>query len=129
MALHGICPSEYPNALASRRQQKGWLLKYSFSRLAGQLRGWALGNLPFVIVTEPDAFNREFEADADAVYVVWSYEVIRQMKRWGFRLLHSEVDDRLLGSNWGVRNLKRLLYLLPIYRLAGSTVLMVFERE
>jgi hypothetical protein len=25
--------------------------------------------------------------------------------------------------------LKRLLFLLPMYRLAGSTALMVFERE
>jgi hypothetical protein len=63
------------------------------------------------------------------VYIVWSYEVIRQMKRWGFRLIHSEVDDRLLGTNGGVRVLKRILFLLPMYRLAGSTALMVFERE
>jgi hypothetical protein len=78
-----------------------------------------------MIVEEPDIFVR----DADAVYVEWSYEVIRQLKRWGFKLIHSEVDDRLLGTNFGVRLLKRLLILLPPYRLAGSTVLMVFERE
>jgi hypothetical protein len=51
------------------------------------------------------------------------------MRRWGFRLIHSEVDDRLVGTNTAVRLLKRLLFLLPLYRLAGSTVLMVFGRE
>jgi hypothetical protein len=51
------------------------------------------------------------------------------MTRWGFRLIHGEVDDRLWGMNGGVRALQRLLFLLPIYRLAGSSVLMVFERE
>ena len=86
------------------------------------------GRLPFETVEEPDIFLREFEIDADAVYVVWSYEVIRQMKRWGFRLIHSEVDDRLLGTNSAVRLLKQLLFLLPMYRLAGSTVMMIFER-
>src|ERR1700756_3057417 len=40
------------------------------------------------------------------------------MKRWGFRLIHSEVDDRLLETNGGVRMWKRLLFLLPTYRLA-----------
>jgi len=122
-------PFWYPNALASRSKKTGWHLQYALLRLGGQLSGWFLGRLPFVIVNEPDAFSREFEADADAVYVVWSYEVIRQLQRWGFRLIHSEVDDRLWGTSWAVRFLKRLLHLLPIYKLAGSTVLLVFERE
>jgi len=121
-------PFWYPNALASRRKRTGWLLGYTLKRFARQLGGWILGRLPFEIVEEPDIFLREFEIDADAVYIVWSYEVIRQMERWGFRLIHSEVDDRLLGTNFGVKLLKRLLFLLPPYRLAGSTVLMVFER-
>lgn len=122
-------PFWYPSALASRRKQAGWHLRYTMSRLAGQLAGWIVGRLPFAIINEPDAFDREFEADADAVYVVWSYEVIRQMKRWGFQLIHSEVDDRLWGTNRAVKALKQLLILLPPYRLAGSTVMMVFERE
>jgi hypothetical protein len=122
-------PFWYPNALASRRQKAGWIFRYTISRVLGQLSGWIFGRLPFMIVEEPDIFVREFEVDADAVYVVWSYEVIRQLRRWGFKLIHSEVDDRLLGTHFGVRLLKRLLILLPPYRLAGSTVLMVFERE
>jgi SAM-dependent methyltransferase len=122
-------PFWYPSALTSRRKQFGWHLQYTMSRLAGQLAGWIFGRLPFLIIEEPDAFSREFEADADAVYVVWSYEVVRQMKRWGFRLIHSEVDDRLLGTNSAVKLIKQLLLLLPPYRLAGSTVMMVFERE
>lgn len=51
------------------------LLRYTMSRCAGQLGGWIFGGLPFLIVEEPDIFVREFEIDADAVYVVWSYEV------------------------------------------------------
>jgi hypothetical protein len=54
--------------------------------------------------------------------------VIRQMKRFGCRLVHAEVDDRLWGTKGAVRLLKRVLYLLPPYRHAGGTVLLVFER-
>jgi hypothetical protein len=122
-------PSWYPNALASKSKDIGWRVRYTLIRLAGQLRAWIFGRLPFDTVEEPDALSREFDFDADVVYIVWSYEVIRQMRRWGFRLIHSEVDDRLVGTNTAVRLLKRLLFLLPLYRLAGSTVLMVFERE
>jgi len=57
-------------------------------------------------VEKPDALNDGFDFDSDVVYIVWSYEVIRQMKGWGFLLIHSEVDDRLLGMNGGVRALK-----------------------
>ena len=122
-------PFWYPNALKSRSNVRGWRLRYTISRLRGQLAGWLLGRLPFEMMDEPDAFHRPFEADSDAVYVVWSYEVIRQMKRTGFRLMHSEVDDRLIGTKFAVKLLMRLLFLLPLYRLAGSTVLMVFERD
>ena len=122
-------PFWYPNALASKSKNAGWRIRYTLMRLARQLKGWILGRLPFEKVEEPDALNHGFDFDSDVVYIVWSYEVIRQMKRWGFRLIHSEVDDRLLGMNGGVRMLKRLLFLLPMYRLAGSTALMVFERE
>jgi len=66
--------------------------------------------------------------DADAVYVVWMYEVVRQMKRWGCRLIHDEVDDRLLGTRAWARRLKQFLLGLPPYRWAGSAVLLVFER-
>ena len=73
--------------------------------------------------------NHGFDFDSDVTYIVWSYEVIRQMKRWGFRLIHSDVDERLLGTNSAVRLLKQLLFLLAMYRLTGSTVLMVFESK
>jgi len=121
-------PFWYPNALLSKLDTPGWLLSYSWKRLLGQLRGWLFGQLPFLMIEDPDALSRPFVHDSDAVYIVWSYEVIRQMKRWGLRLLHCEVDDRMLGHSPSVRLLKRLLYLLPPYRFAGSTVLMVFER-
>ena len=122
-------PFWYPKSLQSRTKQRGWHLRYTISRMRGQLAGWLLGRLPFFTIDEPDAFSRPFEADIDAVYVVWSYEVIRQMERWGFRLIHSEVDDRLLGTRLMVKTLKRLLYCLPPYQLAGSTVLLVFEKN
>lgn len=121
-------PFWYPNSLLSKAAKPGWRCAYAWKRFLGQLRGWLLGRLPFLIIEEPDAFSLPFVHDADAVYVVWSYEVIRQMRRWGLRLVHGEVDDRMLGFSAPVRLLKRLLYLLPIYRYAGSTVLLVFER-
>jgi hypothetical protein len=66
-------------------------------------------------------FLRHHVSNPSVVYIVWSYEVIRQMKRWGFRLIHCDVDDRPLGANGAVSQLKRNLFLLPMYRLAGST--------
>jgi len=121
-------PFWYPNSLRSRGRNRWWRARYTLSRFWGQLWGGVLGRLPFVRVDEPDAFHSEFIYDADAVYVVWTYEVIRIMKQWGHRLIHWEVDDRLLGTNPTVRSLKRLLMRLPIYRYAGNTVLLVFEK-
>lgn len=121
-------PFWYPNALRSRAGSFPWRCWYTWRRLIGQIKAWFLGWLPFLMIEEPDAFSRPYVYDADAVYVVWSYEVIQQMKRWGCRLAHCEVDDQLLGSNPLVRLFKRLLMLLPLYRYAGSTLLMVFER-
>lgn len=121
-------PFWYPNAVQSKLQQPGWRMAYARKRLLGQLRGWLFGRLPFMRIEDPDAFHRVFVYDSDAVYVVWSYEVIRQMKRFGCRLVHAEVDDRMWGTKTTVRLLKRVLYLLPPYRHAGGTVLLVFER-
>jgi SAM-dependent methyltransferase len=121
-------PFWYPNAVQSKLQEPGWRIAYTRRRLLGQLRGWLFGRLPFMRIEDPDAFHREFVYDSDAVYVMWSYEVIRQMKRFGCRLVHAEVDDRMWGTKASVRLLKRMLYLLPPYRYAGSTALLVFER-
>ena len=121
-------PFWYPNALQSKSQRRGWRRSYTWQRFLGHLRGWLFGELPFLIVEDPDALSRPFVYDSDAVYIVWSYEVIQQMKRLGLRLVHCEVDDRMLGHRLLVRWLKRMLYLLPPYRHAGSSVLMVFER-
>jgi SAM-dependent methyltransferase len=121
-------PFWYPNSLRSMGGHYWWRVRYVLNRFWGQLLGWILGRLPFVRVDEPDAFHSEFIYDADAVYVVWTYEVIRTMRRWGHKLVHWEVDDRLLGTNPAVRSLKRLLMLLPIYRYAGNSVLLVFEK-
>ncbi len=121
-------PFWYPNSVQSKAQKPLWRLTYTVRRLLGQVGGWLLGILPYQMVEDPDVFYTEFVNDADAVYVVWSYEVIRQMKRWSCRLVHWEVDDRLLGRNRVVQLLKRMMFLLPPFRHAGSTVLMVFER-
>ena len=120
-------PFWYPNSLLSRSGNHWWRLRYTAGRFWGQLLGWGLGRLPFDRVGEPDAFHLDFIYDADAVYIVWTYEVIRIMKKWGHRLVHWEVDDQLLGTNPAGRWLKRFLIRLPIYRYAGSTVLLVFE--
>ena len=121
-------PFWYPNAMQSDMQDPGRRLAYSWRRLLGQAGGWLFGQLPFFRVEEPDVFHRDLVNDADAVYVVWTYEVIQQMKRFGCRLIHAEVDDRMWGTRSLVRLMKCFLYALPPYRLAGSTVLLVFER-
>lgn len=121
-------PFWYPPALRSRAERPGWRLRYTLGRLNGQLRGWLLGQLPFMIIEEPDALNGPVEFDGDAVYITWTYEVIRKMNRLGCQLIYSEVDSRLLGSRRVPSLFKRLLLLLPPYQLAGSTVLMVFQR-
>jgi glycosyltransferase involved in cell wall biosynthesis/SAM-dependent methyltransferase len=121
-------PFWFPNAARSKLQRPGWRMIYARKRLFGQLRGWLFGRLPFLQIEDPDAFHGPFEYDSDAVYVVWSYEVIRQMKRFGCRLVHAEVDDRMWGTRGLVRLFKRALYLLPLYRYAGGTMLLVFER-
>ena len=121
-------PFWYPNSLRSRSGDHWWHVGYTAGRFYRQLMGWWFGRLPFERINEPDAFHSDFIYDADAVYIVWTYEVIRLMKRWGHKLVHSEVDDPLLGTNPAVRGLKRVLSCLPTYRHAGSAVLLVFEK-
>lgn len=121
-------PFWYPNALRTRGRSAAWRLRYSASRFFNQCKALLGGPLPFQIIEEPDAFTQPFIHDADAVYIVWTYEVIRQMNRWDCRLVHCETDAQLLGTNPIVRLLKRFLMLFPAYRHAGSTCLMVFER-
>ena len=87
------------------------------------------GASPWMIIEEPDALTQPFVYDSDAVYVVWTYEVIRQMHEWGWRLIHGEADTPLLGDNALVRFGKRVLMKLRAYRYAGSTVLLVFEKR
>jgi len=122
-------PFWYPNALKSRAAKIGWRIRYTVRRLMGQLGGWIFGRLPFLIIEDPDALTSEFEFDGDAVYITWSYEVIQQMKQLGCNLIHWETDDQLLGDNTAVRLLKRLLLVLPPFRRAGSTTLLVFDKQ
>lgn len=121
-------PFWYPNALRSRAGNTFWRLRYTVQRITGQVRALLGGCSPFLVIEEPDAFTQPFVHDSDAVYVVWTYEVIRQMKSWGCKVVRVEVDNQLLGSNPLVKLGKRALMLLPAYRHAGSTSLMVFER-
>jgi SAM-dependent methyltransferase len=121
-------PFWFPNSLRSRSGNHLWRLRYSLGRFWRQLMGWWFGQLPFDKVVEPDAFTSKFIHDADAVYIVWTYEVVRLMKRSGHRLLHWEVDDQMLGTVPIVRSFKRALTHIPMYRYSGSTVLLVFEK-
>jgi SAM-dependent methyltransferase len=121
-------PFWFPNSLRSRSRNHWWRLRYSLGRFWRQLMGWWFGRLPFERIIEPDAFNSKFIHDADAVYIVWTYEVVRLMARWGHRLLHWEVDDQMLGTTSIVRSFKRILTRIPMYRYSGSTVLLVFEK-
>ena len=122
-------PFWYPNALLSRAKNRRWRLVYTAKRAAGQLRAMLGGTSPFVIVEEPDALTRPFVYDSDAVYIVWTYEVIRTMKALGSKLILGEADTPLLGGNPLVRITKRVLMKFPAYRYAGSTVLLVFEKS
>lgn len=122
-------PFWYPNSLVSRARNPLWRLRYSLRRLAAQIAAMLGGPSPFLIVKEPDAFSQPFVHDADAVYVVWSYEVIRQMRQFGCQLLRASADNRLLGQSPLRRLAKRFLGLFPAYRCAGSTILMVYERQ
>lgn len=121
-------PFWYPSSLRTKARSVSWRLGYTLKRFTTQMIALLGGPSPYLIVEEPDAFKEPFIYDADAVYVVWSYEIVRQMKSWGCKIVHIEVDDDLLGPNPLVRFGKRLLKLLPAYRHAGSTLLMVFER-
>ena len=121
-------PFWYPNSLSTQAHKPMWRLRYSVRRFLTQIAACLGAKSPFMIVEEPDAFTQPFEDDVDAVYIVWNYEVIREMKRLGCRLLHAKTDDPLLGKNAFVRAFKRFLMLFPAYRYAGSTCLMVFER-
>ncbi|MGO8909004.1 MAG: class I SAM-dependent methyltransferase [Bradyrhizobium sp.] len=121
-------PFWFPNSVRSKAAGRRWRLRYALSRFGRQFWAVLFGQLPFEIVEDPDAFHAEFVYDADAVYIVWTYEVIRLMERWNSCLIHWETDDPLLGNNRFVRGLKALLMRTPWYRRAGSTVLLVFER-
>lgn len=122
-------PFWYPNALRSKSKSLPWLLGYTARRAGGQIRAMLGGASPFAIIDEPDALTHPYIYDSDAVYVVWSYEVIRQMKEWGCRLICGEADTPLLGENPLVRLGKLSLMKMPAYRHAGSTILLVFEKE
>lgn len=121
-------PFWYPNSLRSKASSRLWRLRYALLRSARQLLAVLFGRLPFEVVDDPDALHSEFICDADAVYIVWTYEVICIMRKWGHKLVHWETDDPLLGTNPIVRRFKNLMKTLPLYRQAGSTVLLVFER-
>ena len=122
-------PFWYPNALLSKAGSFFWRVGYSGRRFAAQLRALAGGASPFMIIDEPDALTHPFVYDSDAVYVVWTFEVIRLMEECGCRLVHGETDTALLGENAVVRFGKRLMMKLRAYRYAGSTVLLVFEKR
>lgn len=121
-------PWWYPNSLRTRMSSSLFRMKYAIKRFAAQMMGWWFGRFPFTIVNDPDCFHAPFVHDADAVYIVWTYEVTQVMRQLGCRLIYWEVDDRLLGHRLAVRLLKRLMMLLPPFRYAGSTLLLVFQR-
>jgi len=122
-------PFWYPNALRSKSRSISWRVGYTARRAGEQVRAMLGGASPFAIIDEPDALTQPYVYDSDAVYVVWTYEVIRQMREWGCRLLCGEADTPLLGENALVRFGKLSLMKLPAYRYAGSTILLVFEKE
>lgn len=121
-------PFWYPNSLLTRARSLFWRLRYALKRLVAQTFALLGGASPFLIIDNPDAFTQPIVHDSDAVYLVWSFEVIRQVKSWECKLIHFKMDDQLLGNNPLVHLAKRVLMLLPAYGHAGSTSLMVVER-
>jgi SAM-dependent methyltransferase len=122
-------PFWYPNSLLTRARNPFWRFGYTLKRLSAQILALLGGPSPFLIVEEPDAFSQPFIHDSDAVYVVWSYEVIREMKRFGCALVHAGVDSPLLGTNFISKLAKSILRRFPPYRHAGSTALFVFQKS
>jgi SAM-dependent methyltransferase len=128
--LFGPCwdlPYWFPPSVKRRMSSWKSRLRYTTSRLTGQIWGWLSGRLPFHCVEEPEVLTESFKCDEDAVYVVWVYEVLAYMQKLGFRCTHLAIYDKFLGRNALIRSIKRLLYLLPIYKCGGA-FLALFEK-
>jgi SAM-dependent methyltransferase len=121
-------PFWYPKALQTRARRSLWRLGYRAKSLFGQ-RAVMLGSpsLP-MIIDEPYVFTQPFIHDSDAVDVIWTYKVIRQMRCSCCRLAHWAVGTPLLGNNHIVCSFKRTLTSFSAYKCAGSTAPLVFER-
>jgi hypothetical protein len=100
---------------------------YTASRFLGQIRGWFTGQMPFYSIEQPEVLTGAYRCDEDVVYVVWVYEVLVYMQKLGFRCTHLAIYDKFPGRNALIRWIKRLAYLLPIYRCGGA-FLAVFEK-
>jgi SAM-dependent methyltransferase len=76
-------PWWYPNSLRSQVGSSSLKrLKYTVKRFIGQIIEWLFGLLPFHTINDPDCLrNKEFVHDADAVYIVWAWGVVKFMNR------------------------------------------------
>jgi len=120
-------PFWYPSAVLSRQRVCGCGRFMPRGGPGGQVRAMLGGRSPFVIIEVPDVLTQPFVYDSNAVYVAWTYEVIRQMKEWGCRLIHCEAYTPLLGEDAQVRFGNGTMTNLPAHRYAGSAVPLVFE--
>lgn len=122
-------PFWYPTSLIGSLQSKTARLVYTIRRTWGQVKAVLGLGLPFMKVAPPPNLRTDYTWDMDAVYVVWTYEVVRLMRQLGCQLVHWEVENRLLGERTAIRFMKQLLTYLPPYKYSGSPVLLVFQRS
>lgn len=109
-------PFWHPNSLLTPALNSFKRLRYTVKRVVAQALALLGDTLPFLISEDPKAS------------VVWSFEVIRQVKSRGCMLAHAETGTRLLGANPFLCLARPALMLLPSYRNAGGTSLLVFQR-
>jgi SAM-dependent methyltransferase len=121
-------PFWFPPSLRKRLASTMARLGYAGRRFWRQVLTVLGLELPFLTIEPPSELEASYAWDMDAVYVVWTYEVVQLMRRLGCRLVLAEVENRLFGTNPLIRLMKRMLILLPIYRHAGSPTLLVFDR-
>lgn len=93
-----------------------------------RLMSWLCGSFSFMIIDEHDTFSQPFIHDANAADVSWTYEAMRQVRRWGCHLALWEVHTPHFENSPTVCSFKRSPTSFPARKCAGTTAFMDFER-
>ncbi len=122
-------PFWHPPSINKRWESKMFRIRWTFSRLFSHIKGYFFKKFPFMTISDPEALNEDFHYDSDAVYVVWSWEVINFLEKAGFKLIYKNIFYKFLNTSFLKRMVKKILYCLPIYKFAGGTTLFVLEKR